>query len=125
MIKTDDNLYLYHYNKCSKSRQVKKYLDTKNISYIEVDYINQLVNSNLLKQTLATLKKNNQKMIRKNENIFKELDKDLILKLEENLFEIIQKYPILLQRPIVSIERDGYIIESILCRPPELIEKII
>ena len=125
MIKANDNLYLYHYNKCSKSRQVKKFLDIKNISYIEIDYINKPLDSNLLKQTLETLKNNPSEIIRQNEKTFKELDKNLIFKLEDNLFRIILTYPILLQRPIVSFKRNGFIVKSILCRPPELIKDIV
>ena len=125
MIKANDILYLYHYNKCSKSRQVKKFLDIKNISYIEIDYVNKPLDSNLLKQTLETLENNPSDIIRQNEKIFKEVDKNFILKLEDNLFKIILTYPILLQRPIISLKRNEFIVKSILCRPPELIESIV
>ena len=37
---------------------------------------------------------------------------------------LVTKYPVLMQRPIVAIERDNEIIESIICRPTELIKLI-
>ena len=37
---------------------------------------------------------------------------------------LVMKYPILLERPIVSIERNKKIIQSIICRPTELIKSV-
>ena len=37
---------------------------------------------------------------------------------------LVTKYPVLMQRPIVAIERDNEIIETIICRPTELIKSI-
>ena len=37
---------------------------------------------------------------------------------------LVTKYPILMQRPIVVIERDNEIIETIICRPTERIKSI-
>jgi arsenate reductase-like glutaredoxin family protein len=42
----------------------------------------------------------------------------------ENMINLVMKYPILLQRPIVTIERNNKIIQSIICRPTELIKSI-
>ena len=42
----------------------------------------------------------------------------------ENIINLVMKYPILLQRPIVSIERNKKIIQSIICRPTELIKSV-
>ena len=41
-----------------------------------------------------------------------------------NIINLVIKYPILLQRPIVSIERNNKIIKSIICRPTGLINSI-
>ena len=35
-----DKIYLFHNNRCSRSREVKKYLDDNNIIYKVVDYLN-------------------------------------------------------------------------------------
>ena len=37
---------------------------------------------------------------------------------------LVTKYPVLMQRPIVVIERDNEIIETIICRPNERIKSI-
>ena len=42
----------------------------------------------------------------------------------ENIINLVMKYPILLERPIVSIERNKKIIQSIICRPTELIKSV-
>ena len=36
-----DKIYLFHNNRCSKSREVKKYLDDNNIIYEVIDYLNK------------------------------------------------------------------------------------
>ena len=43
----------------------------------------------------------------------------------EDIINLVMKYPILLQRPIVSIEKNKKIIQSIICRPTEPIKSII
>ena len=52
-------------------------------------------------------------------------DKERVFKLTfENIINLVMKYPILLERPIVSIERNKKIIQSIICRPTELIKSV-
>ena len=92
-----DKIYLFHNNRCSKSREVKKYLDDNNIIYEVIDYLNISPEESFLQSVLLKL---------------------------ENIINLVMKYPILLQRPIVSIERNKKIIQSIICRPTELIKSI-
>ena len=122
MIENDDKLYLYHYNKCSKSRQVKKILDDKNVAYVIVDYINVPIDIKLLDKTLKNLKYPIE-ILRTNEKIFREINKTQT-RSKENYLDLILNYPILLQRPIISIERRNKIIKSLICRPPEIIQQI-
>ena len=51
-----DKIYLFHNNRCSKSREVKKYLDNNNIVYEVTDYLNILPEENFLKSVLLNLK---------------------------------------------------------------------
>ena len=53
-----DKIYLFHNNRCSKSREVKKYLDENNVKYSVVDYLNILPNKNFLKNVLVKLENN-------------------------------------------------------------------
>ena len=119
-----DKIYLFHNNRCSKSREVKKYLDDKNILYEVVDYLNVLPKERFLKSVLLKLENNFQEIIRVNEKIYKNLNNNEKRHSFENMINIVMKYPILLQRPIISIERNKKIIQSIICRPTELIKSM-
>ena len=119
-----DKIYVFHNNRCSKSREVKKYLDDNNIIYGVVDYLNILPEKSFLKNVLSKLENNFKEIIRVNEKIYKSLNDNEKTHTRENIINLVTKYPILLQRPIVSIERNKKIIQSIICRPTELIKSI-
>ena len=119
-----DKIFLFHNKRCSKSREVKKYLDDKNILYEVVDYLNVLPKERFLKRVLLKLENNFQEIIRVNEKIYKNLNDNEKKHTFENIIYLVMKYPILLERPIVSIERDKKIIQSIICRPTELIKSV-
>ena len=119
-----DKIFLFHNKRCSKSREVKKYLDENNVKYSVVDYLNILPNKNFLKNVLVRLENNFEEIIRINEKIYKNLQIDEKAHTFENIINLVTKYPVLMQRPIVAIERDNEIIESIICRPTELIKSI-
>ena len=119
-----DKIYLFHNNRCSKSREVKKYLDDNNVIYEVIDYLNILPEKSFLKNVLLKLENNFQEIIRINEKIYKNLNDNEKMHTSENIINLAMKYPILLQRPIVSIERNKKIIQSIICRPTEFIKSI-
>ena len=119
-----DKIYLFHNNRCSKSREVKKYLDDNNIIYEVIDYLNISPEESFLQSVLSKLENNFQEIIRVNEKIYKNLNDNEKKHTFENIINLVMKYPILLQRPIVSIERNKKIIQSIICRPTELIKSI-
>ncbi len=119
-----DKIYLFHNKRCSKSREVKKYLDDNNIIYEVIDYLNIFPEKNFLKSVILKLENSFQEIIRVNEKIYKNLNDNEKIHAFENIINLVIKYPILLQRPIVSIERNKKIIQSIICRPTELIKSI-
>ena len=73
---------------------------------------------------LLKLENNFEEIIRVNEKIYKNLNDNEKIHTFENIINLVIKYPILLQRPILSIERNKIIIQSIICRPTELIKSI-
>ena len=123
-ILNSDKIFIFHNKRCSKSREVKKYLDENNIIHKVVDYLNVLPDEKFLKNVLLKLENNFEEIIRINEKSYKNLHHYVTKHKIENLVNLIQKCPILLQRPIVTIERDNKIIKSIICRPTELIKSI-
>tara|TARA_B100000965_G_scaffold244567_1_gene205267 strand:+ start:256 stop:645 length:390 start_codon:yes stop_codon:yes gene_type:complete len=120
-----ENLYLFHNKKCSKSRNVKKFLDEKNLIYKIIDYLNEPIDLKILHETIKCLGTKPNNFIRTNEMLFKNVKNDIQLFDEKNLVDLILKYPPLLQRPIVSKEKNNKIIQSLVCRPPELIETFL
>ena len=124
ILKNSDRIYFFHNKRCSKSREVKKYLDKNNVKYSVVDYLNILPNKNFLKNVFAKLENNFEEIIRINEKIYKNLKIDEKAHTFENIMKLVTKYPVLMQRPIVAFERDNEIIETIICRPTELIKSI-
>ena len=124
VLKNSEKINFFRNKRCSKSREVKKYLDENNVKYSVVDYLNILPNKNFLKNVLVKLENNFEEIIRINEKIYKNLKIDEKAHTFENIMNLVTKYPELMQRPIVAIERDNEIIESIICRPTELIKSI-
>ena len=117
-------IVIYHNNRCSKSKEVKNYLDDNNIIYEVIDYINILPQESFLKDAISKLENNFQEIIRVNEKIYKNLNDNEKKHTFENIINLVMKYPILLERPIVSIERNKKIIQSIICRPTEVIKSV-
>ena len=124
ILNNSDRIYFFHNKMCSKSREIKKYLDENNVKYNVVDYLNILPNKNFLNNILVKLETNFEEVIEINEKIYKNLKIDEKAHTFENIMNLVTKYPVLMQRPIVSIERNKKIIQSIICRPTELIKSI-
>ena len=125
MSKNFENLILYHNNKCSKSREVKKYLDSNDINYELIDYLNKPIDKKLLNKVLLKLKNNFKEIIRTNEKIFKSLDKNEKLLKHENILNLISKYPKLMQRPVIAKQENQQITAALICRPPELVNNFL
>ena len=125
MSKNFENLILYHNNKCSKSREVKKYLDSNDINYELIDYLNKPIDKKLLNKVLLNLKNDFNEIIRTNEKIFKSLDKNEKLLKHENILNLISKYPKLMQRPVIAKQENQQITAALICRPPELVDNFL
>ncbi len=125
MSKNFENLILYHNNKCSKSREVKKYLDSNDINYELIDYLNKPIDKKLLNKVLLNLKNDFKEIIRTNEKIFKNLDKNEKLLKHENILNLISKYPKLMQRPVIAKQENQQITAALICRPPELVNNFL
>lgn len=87
-------------NSCSKSRGILEYLDENGIPFEIIDFIQNPLSELELKTVLKKLRIAAKDLIRKNEQIFKELysDKELT---EEEWIQVMIKNPSLIQRPIL------------------------
>ena len=125
MIKKIENFLLYHNNRCSKSREVKNYLDYNKINYDIIDYLNKPIDKKLLNEIILNLQNDLKEILRTNENLYKSLNENKKSIEQENILSLITEYPKLLQRPIIAKQIDNKIIKSLICRPPELLESFI
>ena len=110
---------IWHNPRCQKSREGLQYLMNKGIQPEVINYLKGEFKPEDLTVTIRLSHHPLVDFIRKNEKEYKELNlknKDLSI---EEFSELVQKYPKLLQRPIVT---NG--IKTILARPAEKIDEL-
>jgi arsenate reductase len=109
---------IYHNPRCSKSRAACELITTTYNSANEateiVEYLKHPLTVEQLKQLNAQLGCTVREMIRDNEAEYKELQLADTSLTDSQLYEALEKHPILLQRPIVV--RNG---RAVIGRPPE------
>jgi arsenate reductase (glutaredoxin) len=114
---------IYHNPRCSKSRAaVDLITNSLNVASepIEiVEYLKHPLSSAQLKTLNAMLGCSVREMLRNSESVYEELDLDRTDLSDDQLYEAIEKHPILMQRPVVV--RNG---RAIIGRPPENVESL-
>jgi len=109
---------IYHYNRCSKSRNALSILKEKGIEPAIRLYMEEAPSAAELKELLNKLDLPAKDLVRKTEKIYKEKYKDKDLS-EEEWIEALVENPKLIQRPIV-IKGD----KAVIARPPERVEEL-
>lgn len=107
---------IYHNNRCSKSRQALCLLDECNADIEVVQYINDPMSKSTLKSILKKLGYTADQLLRKNEQVYKELVKGKSLT-EDALIDLMLLNPKLIERPIVVFDNTAFV-----ARPPELVK---
>ena len=107
---------IYHNNRCSKSRQALCLLDECNADIEVVQYINDPMSKATLKSILKKLGYTAHQLLRKNEQVYKELVKGKSLT-EDALIDLMLLNPKLIERPIVVFDNTAFV-----ARPPELVK---
>jgi arsenate reductase (glutaredoxin) len=105
---------LIHNNRCSKSRECKKTLDSKEINYKTIEYKKKKLTKNQLLEIINNLEDSIDSIIRKNEKEYIDSSFDVNNKIE--LIDFLHNFPNCIQRPIFF---DGT--KYIICRPPNKI----
>ena len=112
-------IQILHNSRCRKSRETLAIIE-KNGSEIEIiDYLNNPVSKNALKNIIKKLDIKPIELIRKGEPIWKERFKDQDMN-EEEIINCMIEYPKLIERPIVIKNN-----EAIIGRPPENVLKLL
>ena len=111
---------IYHNPRCRKSRDALQVLQDHGIQPKIVLYLDNPPSASELQHLAHLMKKSPQEFIRKGEEEYKEHVKGKDLS-EYDLFEIMSKHSILIERPIV-VKDDQ---EAVLGRPPEEVLKLL
>jgi arsenate reductase len=114
---------IYHNPRCSKSRGACELIaGTCNVAGepVEViEYLRQPLSAAQLKALNAMLGGPVREMLRDTEPAYKELGLDDTALSDDQLYEAIEKHPVLMQRPIVV--RNG---RAVIGRPPERVKAL-
>ena len=111
---------IYHNPRCSKSRQTLSLLQGKSINIKVLEYLKTPPDISQLKQVLKQLGYEPRQLMRKSEQIYKDLELGNENKTAENLVNAMVQNPILIERPIVLSGENAAI-----GRPPESVLTIL
>ena len=111
---------IYHNPKCSKSRQTLELLGAKGITPTIIEYIKIPPTVKKLKEILSQLGIAPRDLMRKKEDIYKELELGILSLSDKDLIDLMIEHPILIERPIVIANG-----KAVLGRPPEQVLDIL
>ena len=118
---TQVSFKIYHNPRCSKSRKVLEILNSKTKDLKIIKYLEDGIDIIELKSILNLNKISKDEIIRTNETSYKELKlskKDLS---KDEIINYIVKFPILLQRPLISKYQNNKLVQAVIGRPPETV----
>ena len=111
---------IFHNPRCSKSRQTLSLVQEKNIDINIIEYLKTPPDISQLKQILKKLGYEPRQLMRKSEQIYKDLDLGNENKTAEDLVIAMAQNPILIERPIVLSGE-----KAAIGRPPESVLNIL
>ncbi len=115
------SITLYHNPRCSKSRETLAILEESGKEFKTIEYLKTPLSKAALVKLFTLLQDNAHTLIRSKEPLFQELNLSISDKKSwEEWAAIIEKHPILMERPLVVAGN-----KAIIGRPPEIIKNII
>ena len=114
------SVIIYHNPKCSKSRQTLELLSAKGITPTIIEYIKNPPTVEKLKEILSQLGISPRDLMRKKEDIYKELELGILSLSDKDLIDLMIEHPTLIERPIVIANG-----KAVLGRPPEQVLDIL
>ena len=111
---------IYHNPRCSKSRQALSLLQERSFNINIIEYLKTPPDISQLKQILKQLGYEPRQLMRKSEQIYKDLDLGNENKTAEDLVIAMTQNPILIERPIVLSGE-----KAAIGRPPESVLNIL
>lgn len=114
-----EDITIWHNPKCSKSRNALNLLEEKNIDATVVKYLESTPSEDEIKDVLSLLSINAKDLLRKGEEIYKELNlKDVDD--EKILIKAMANNPKLIERPIIIRGN-----KAVIARPIENLEELL
>ena len=111
---------IYHNPKCSKSRQTLELLGAKGITPNIIEYIKNPPTVEKVKEILSQLRIAPRDLMRKKEDIYKDLELGNSSLSDKDLIDFMVEHPILIERPIVIANG-----KAAIGRPPEQVLDIL
>ncbi len=113
-----ENLVIWHNPRCAKSRETLQLIQAQGFKVKVRLYLSDHPTSSELTKVVEALNTSAEALVRKGEALFKSLDN--LPSSEKEWINLLVKYPILIQRPIVLNGR-----KAAIGRPPENILSIL
>jgi arsenate reductase len=111
---------IYHNPRCSKSRQALQLLLDHQQQPSVIEYLKQPPSVKDLTMLLQLLTMNARDILRRNEPLYKTLQLDNPKLKERELIQILADNPILIERPIVVVDK-----QAVIARPPEKVLELL
>jgi len=111
---------IYHNPKCSTSRKVLGFIKEAGIEPTIIEYLKDPPDEDELKRLLDEMGITARALLRKKEDLYKELGLGGQNVTETQAFEAMLADPILIERPIVEVGK-----KAVLCRPAEKVYDVL
>jgi arsenate reductase len=116
----EDKTILIHNPRCSKSRTAKELLEQNGVEFMTINYLQDGLKEKLLSHLPSMTGLGFSKLVRDQEDIYKELDLKNKKLADSEWISLLIKHPILLERPIFIHNN-----KAIIGRPPEQVLTIL
>lgn len=113
-------MILYHNPKCSKSRRALEILQNNNQNFKVVEYLKTPLSKPFLEDLVQKLDVPAENLVRKKEELFKELEVDESKMKEPDWIQLLVEHPRLMERPVLEVGA-----KAIVARPPEKILEVL
>ena len=111
---------IYHNPRWGKSRDSVRILSDKKIPFTIIEYLKNPLKVRQLKHIIKLLNVNTLDIVRTTEKDYKDNNLGALSNNEQKLFEAIEQFPKIMQRPIIIHGK-----KAVIGRPPENINKIL
>ncbi|MFZ1344869.1 arsenate reductase (glutaredoxin) [Thiothrix eikelboomii] len=116
----DNTVTIYHNPRCSKSKQALALLEEEGVSPDIINYLNNPLSADKLRELLGMLGMSARGLLRKTEAEYAELKLADTSLSDEQLIQAMVKHPKLIERPIVVVGG-----KAVIGRPPEKVLDLI